>query len=116
MQEWEYDELKEYIEEVFNNSINDGLTVLQAGGRCLYEFSNVVDEGELEKIVFYMNLAHLQIEHGVLSQRIYEEVATIMKDFDPSNFANGLDMDDAHHFNELVKDVQAKLARVEIIG
>lgn len=52
MQEWDYNELREYIDEVFNNSINDGLNILQAGGRCLYEFANVIEEGETEKTIF----------------------------------------------------------------
>lgn len=32
MEEWDYKELKEYVSEVFNNSINDGLDALQSGG------------------------------------------------------------------------------------
>lgn len=54
LKEWEFNELTEYVAEVFNHSIDDGLKAVQAGGRCLYEvvdkiiksfdFDNFVDE------------------------------------------------------------------------
>lgn len=115
MEEWDYKELKEYVSEVFNNSLNDGLNALQAGGRCLYEFANVIEEGETEKTIFYISLAHLQIEKGVLSQRIYDEVKSITNDFDIDKFASELGLDDAQDLSELVYAVEAKFQNVEVI-
>lgn len=115
MQEWDYNELTEYINEVFENSMTDGLNALQAGGRCLYEFANVIEQGETEKTIFYVTLARLQIEKGVLSQRIYNEVRSIVKNFDISNFVSELGFDDAMDLSESVKKVEVKLHSIEVI-
>lgn len=116
MQDWDYNELTEYIVEVFENSINDGLNALQAGGRCLYEFANVIEDGSTEKTIVYVTLASLQIEKEVLSQRVYEEIKIITNSFELSNFVNELGFDDANALNEQVKKVVAELHNIEIIG
>ncbi|MCP3780902.1 MULTISPECIES: Imm3 family immunity protein [unclassified Paenibacillus] len=116
MQEWDYNELSEYVNEVFSNSISDGLNALQAGGRCLYEFANVIEEGETEKIIFYITLAFLQIEKGVLSQRIYDEVKSITREFDIDKFVSELGFDDAKDLSKRVKSVEAKFHIVEVIS
>ncbi|MEK3876428.1 Imm3 family immunity protein [Paenibacillus sp. FSL M7-0420] len=109
MKEWNYTELSEYIREVFNNSISDGLNTLQAGGRCLYELSNVIEEGEVEKIIFYVCLADLQIDKGVVSQRILDEVNNIIKDFNIDKFANELETEDIEDLSRLAHKVKGKL-------
>jgi hypothetical protein len=116
MQDWEYNELIEYVDEVFNNSINDGLNALQAGGRCLYEFANVIEEGDTEKTIFYICLAHLQIDKGVLSSRIYEVVDSIVQAYDIDRFVNELGFDDAKDLSERIESVKTKLKTVEIIS
>ncbi len=116
MQEWEYSELIEYVDEVFNNSINDGLNALQAGGRCLYEFANVIEEGETEKTIFYISLAYLQIDKGVLSARIYEEVDNIIKVFDIDNFVDELGLDDAKDLSRRIESLKTKMQSAEVIG
>ena len=116
MEEWCYKELREYVAEVFNNSINDGLDALQAGGRCLYELANVIEEGKTEKAIFYASLAYLQIEKGVLSQRILNEVKSIIKDFNKDKFVNELGLDDAQNLSEVLQAVEATLHSVEIIN
>ncbi len=116
MQDWDYNELTEYIVEVFENSINDGLNALQAGGRCLYEFANVIEDGSTEKTIVYVTLASLQIEKEVLSQRVYEEIKIITNSFELSNFVNELGFDDANALNEQVKKVVAEVHNIEIIG
>jgi hypothetical protein len=116
MQDWEYNELIEYVEEVFNNSINDGLNALQAGGRCLYEFANVIEEGETEKTIFYICLAYLQIDKGMLSSRIYEAVDSIVQAYEIGIFVNELGLDDAKNLSERIESVKTKLQTVKIIG
>lgn len=116
MQEWDYNELTEYINEVFENSMTDGLNALQAGGRCLYEFSNVIEEGETEKTIFYVTLARLQMEKGVVSQQIYDKVINITKYFDINNFVSELGFDDAMDLSKCVKTVEAKLHSIEVIS
>ncbi|MED4461277.1 Imm3 family immunity protein [Metabacillus fastidiosus] len=116
MEEWDYKELKEYVSEVFTNSINDGLDALQSGGRCLYEFANVIEEGETEKAIFYISLAHLQIEKGILSQRIFDEVKSITKDFNIDKFISELGLEDAQDLSELLRIVEAKFHGVEVVN
>lgn len=116
MQEWEYNELIEYVCEVFSQSITDGLNVLQAGGRCLYEFANIIEEGETEKIIFYISLAHLQADKGILSARIYEEVDNIFNIYDVDKFVGELGLDDATDLNLRIESLKTKLQGVEIIG
>lgn len=62
MQEWNYNELKEHIDEIFETSINDGLNALQAGGRCLYELLNVIEDGYMEKTIIYMKDIRINCE------------------------------------------------------
>ncbi|MFC6652221.1 MULTISPECIES: Imm3 family immunity protein [Paenibacillus] len=109
MKVWSYKEFSEYIREVFNTSISDGLNTLQAGGRCLYELSNAIEEGEVEKIIFYVCLADLQIDKGVVSQRILDEVKNIIKDFNIDKFANELEKEDIEDLSRLVQKVKVKL-------
>lgn len=116
MQKWGYNDLIEYIEEVFSNSVNDGLNALQAGGRCLYEFTNVIEEGETEKTIFYICLAHLQIGNGILSARIYEQVDNIFKVFDIDNFVEELGLDDAKDLSLRVESLKLKIQSIEVIG
>jgi|GEM_PF-3518285 len=116
MEEWAYNELIEYVEKVFRNSVNDGLNALQAGGRCLYEFANVLEEGETEKTIFYISLAHLQIGNGVISARIYEQVNDIVKVFDIDNFVEELGLDDAKDLSLRVESLKTKIQSVEVIG
>ncbi|WP_232696681.1 Imm3 family immunity protein [Brevibacillus daliensis] len=116
MQEWGYNELIEYVEEVFSNSVNDGLNALQAGGRCLYEFANVIEEGETEKTIFYIFLALLQIDKGILSARIYEEVQNIIKVFDIDNFVGELGVDDAKDLSLRIESLKTKIKSVEVTG
>jgi hypothetical protein len=116
MEEWNYTELREYISEVFNNSINDGLNALQAGGRCLYEFANVIEEGEIEKVIFYVSLANLQINKEIISQRIYDVVKNIIRDFETDKFVNELELDDAEDLSRLVQEIEVKLYSVEVVG
>lgn len=116
MKDWSYTELSEYIREVFNNSISDGLNTLQAGGRCLYELSNVIEEGEVEKIIFYACLVDLQINKGVVSQRIFDEVHNIIKDFNIDKFANELTMEDIEDLSRLVQKVKIELNGVDVVG
>ncbi|MDP4099120.1 Imm3 family immunity protein [Paenibacillus sp. P96] len=116
MQDWEYNELVEHVDEVFNNSIKDGLNALQAGGRCLYEFANVIEEGETEKTIFYINLALLQMDRGVLSTRVYEEIGSIVETFDIDKFVSELSLDDAMDLSERIQSVKTKLPSIEIIS
>ncbi|TVX94893.1 Imm3 family immunity protein [Cohnella terricola] len=116
MQEWDYNELTEYVEEVFCNSINDGLNALQAGGRCLNEFANVIEEGETEKTIFYISLAHLQIGKGILSVRIYEQVDDIIKVFDINNFVDELGLNYAKDLSLRIESLKTKMQSVEVIS
>lgn len=116
MKDWEYSELTEYVAEVFNNSINDGLNALQAGGRCLYEFANVIEEGDTEKTIFYINVAHLQINSGILSTRIYEVVDNIVKSFDCDNFVDELGITDAKDLSLRIESIKTMMQSVEVIG
>ncbi|WMT42233.1 Imm3 family immunity protein [Paenibacillus sp. D2_2] len=116
MQEWEYNELIEYVDEVFSNSINDGLDALQAGGRCMYEFANVIEEGATEKTIFYISLARLQINNGVLSVRIYEEVGNIIKTFDVDNFVDELGLDDAKDLGLRIDSLKTEMQNAKVIG
>ncbi|WP_422659851.1 Imm3 family immunity protein [Paenibacillus sp. EC2-1] len=116
MEEWDYNELIEYVSEVFDNSIDDGLNALQAGGRCLYEFANVIEEGDTEKTIFYISVAHLQMNSGVLSARIYEEVNNIVKSFDIDNFVDVLGTNDAKDLSLRIESLKTKIQSAEIIG
>ena len=117
MKEWKLDELYEYIEEVFNKSLNDGLNGLQAGGRCLYEFSNVIEDGETEKQVVYATIATLQIKYGVISQRISEEVSNIIDTFDKTNIKKELELnlDEIGEFTTLIKNLKINIKTVEAL-
>lgn len=116
MKDWEYSELTEYVAEVFNNSIKDGLNALQAGGRCLYEFANVIEEGDTEKIIFYINVALLQINSGILSTRIYEVVDNIVKSFDLDNIVDELGITDAKDLSLRIESIKTMMQSVEVIG
>lgn len=117
MKEWEFDELHEYIEEVFEKSLNDGLNALQAGGRCIYEFSNVIEDGETEKQVVYATIAILEIKYGVLSQRIFEEVSKIIYAFSQNNIREKLELDlgEIDKFNKLINNLKANINTVKVL-
>ncbi|SFD49731.1 Imm3 family immunity protein [Clostridium uliginosum] len=116
MKEWEFDELYEYIEEVFNKSLNDGLNELQAGGRCLYEFANVIEDGETEKQIVYTTIATLEIKYGVLSQRIFEEVSRIIDTFRETNIREELDLDlgEIDKFTNIINNLRVNMDAVKI--
>ncbi|MED4533999.1 hypothetical protein ABET51_04865 [Metabacillus fastidiosus] len=80
----------------------------------MYEFTNVIEEGETEKAIFYISLAHLQIEKGVLSQRIFDEVKSSTKDFDIDKFISELGLEAAQDLSELFRTVEAKFHGVEV--
>lgn len=117
MKEWEFDELHEYIEEVFDKSLNDGLNALQSGGRCLYEFSNVIEDGETEKQVVYATIATLEIKYGVLSQHIFEEVSKIIDAFSKSNIGEKLELDlgETDKFNKLINNLKVNINTVKVM-
>ncbi|WP_459480007.1 Imm3 family immunity protein [Clostridium saccharoperbutylacetonicum] len=117
MKEWEFDELHEYIEEVFAKSLNDGLNELQAGGRCIYEFSNVIEDGETERQVVYATIATLEIKYGVLSQHIFEEVSKIIYAFSNTNIGEKLelDLDEIYKFNKLINNLKANIDTVKVL-
>jgi hypothetical protein len=110
MKEWEFDELYEYIEEVFEKSLNDGLNELQAGGRCIYEFSNVIEDGQTEKQVVYATIA-------TLSQHIFEEVSKIIYAFRNTNIGEKLelDLDEIDKFNNLINNLKANIDTVKVL-
>ncbi|OMF94216.1 Imm3 family immunity protein [Paenibacillus sp. FSL R7-0337] len=116
MKEWEYNELTEYVAEVFTNSIADGLNNLQAGGRCLYEFAKVIEEGDTEKTIFYVSVADLQINSGILSSQIYEVVDEIIKSFDFDNFVDELGITDAKDLSLRIDSLKTRVQSVEVIG
>ncbi|OKP76545.1 hypothetical protein A3844_30205 [Paenibacillus helianthi] len=116
MEEWGYKELREYVGEVFSNSINDGLNALEAGGRCLYEFANVIEEGDTEKTIFYISVANLQINSGILSSRIYEVVDNIIKSFDFDTIVDELGITDAKDLSLRIESLKTKMQSVEVIG
>lgn len=115
MKEWEYNELTKYVAKVFTNSIDDGLNPLQAGGRCLYEFANVIEEGDTEKTIFYIIVANLQINSGILFSRIYEVVDKIIKSFDFDNFVDELGITDAKDLSLRIDSLKTKMQSVEVI-
>lgn len=117
MKEWEFDELHEYIEEVFDKSLNDGLNALQAGGRCIYEFSNLVEDGETEKQVVYATIASLEIKYGVLSQHIFEEVSNIIHAFSKNNIEGKLELDlgEIDKFNKLINNLKININTAKVL-
>jgi hypothetical protein len=111
MKEWEFEELHEYIEEVFDKSLKDGLTALEAGGRCLYEFANVIEEGEAEREIFYVTLALLQIKKGGISRHILEEVTKIVDTFNASKLESELEKEDITKFVKFVDELRVTIPK-----
>ncbi|KEO82213.1 Imm3 family immunity protein [Tumebacillus flagellatus] len=118
MEEWDYNELREYVCEVFTDSVDDGLNSLQAGGRCLYEFANVIEEGETERSVFYLSLLELQLKNGMISSRVYDVAKNIIDNFAVEQYASELNSEEILDLMELVNLLKNNILKIEacIIG
>ncbi|WP_133305021.1 hypothetical protein [Paenibacillus pinisoli] len=78
--------------------------------------ANVIEEGETEKTIFYISLAHLQINNGIISARIHEQIKNIIKVFDIDNFVEELGLDDAKDLSRRVESLEIEIQNVEVIG
>ncbi|OKP83020.1 hypothetical protein A3842_00675 [Paenibacillus sp. P3E] len=82
----------------------------------MYEFTNVIEEGDTEKMIFYISVANLQINSGILSSRIYEVVDNIIKSFDFDTIVDELGITDAKDLILRIESLKTKMQSVEVIG
>lgn len=78
MEIWNYSETNEYVLENFNQSLSLGLNVNQSIERALYEFETVINESETEKLMIYLALVKLGIDHSDLRTDIRDELLTML--------------------------------------
>lgn len=73
MEIWSYEEANEYVRENFDQSLALGLNIVQSVERALYEFETVIEENEVEKLMIYIILAKLCVEHNKVRPDICDE-------------------------------------------
>ncbi|OKP76544.1 hypothetical protein A3844_30200 [Paenibacillus helianthi] len=73
MEIWSYEEANEIVRENFNQSLALGLNIVQSVERALYEFETVMEENEIEKLMIYIILTKLGVEHNEVRPDICDE-------------------------------------------
>lgn len=73
MEIWSYEEAREIVRENFDQSLALGLNVTQSVERALYEFETVIEANEVEKLMIYIILVKLSVEHNEVRPDISDE-------------------------------------------
>ena len=63
MEDWEYNELLESVNEVYGNLLNEERGYKYATGRTFYEFETVCNEGETENLLVHLAIGEIILGH-----------------------------------------------------
>jgi uncharacterized membrane protein YheB (UPF0754 family) len=110
MNRWSYCELAQYIYEDFNEFLSDGLNVRQVISRIQVEYYKIMEESPIERLMIYILLAKLEIEHGFLREDIREEVLRMINDNRLSKFSNELETSELKKLKEDIDELLIKLS------
>jgi hypothetical protein len=114
MKNWEFNELIEAIKENFISFIEGGAEIGQVTERCFYEFENVANEGYCEKIIIYSTIGILLTSATKISQRRYNKLMEVLKDYDETKILSDLKDSEAKELSLQVKNVISILSKLEI--
>lgn len=97
MDNWDYQELIDAIQDTYQEFLDEGMSPIEAASRCMGEFESAADEGYCERIIVYAS--------GVM---LYSEIATIMPIGLHSAYRKALDSFAADRLTNNLSNVEAE--------
>lgn len=110
MEKWSYEDLTQYINNDVNEFMSEGLNIRQATSRVQVEYQRVIQDEPLDKLIIYMMLSKLGIEHGFLRDDIRDETLIMVKLNEQSNYSDALSPKELEAFKKDVKELLETLS------
>jgi len=82
MDNWSYEELKEYIHEDIAEFMVDGLNIRQVSSRVQVEYKNSIGNNQVEKAIIYLVLCDEGIKNELLREDIKIDTINLLDHID----------------------------------